>query len=234
MSGQTGRRAYFDVMCFGGAATLMAAALAAFHLTLQFAPHPVFAYSIREGRFTLYSDRPIGEGERRELVEAGRRIGRCEFDDPRFEHEVFLCHDEARFALFAWPQHGALGITNYFGVSFVKADTVRSLASLIAHERTHAMIAWRYGAFASWFIDDWKEEGICEYVSGETSYDVASGKALLRAGGRDDRPGFAYFTYWMAVKHLVESEGMTLTQIIETGRTRAEVLEKAVDAIGRE
>lgn len=210
---------------------ILAGGLAAAYVLLLFTPHPAFGYSVREGRFVLYSDRPIGADEHAALVEAARRIRKCEFDDERMGHEVFLCHDEARFALFAWPQQEALGITNEFGVSFVKTDTRRSLASLIAHERTHAMIARRYSPFARWYIEHWKEEGVCEYVSGETSFDIESGKALLRAGQQDSRPAFKYFTYWLAVNYLVEAKGMTLSQVLESGLSEREVFDKAVEAL---
>src|SRR5262245_56154179 len=112
MSAQTARRACVDVASFWGIAAIVTAALATSYTVLHLVPYPAFAYSIREERFTLYSDWPIGADEHQELVEGARRIEQCEFDDPRIRHQVFLCHDAERFVLFAWPLQKALGITN--------------------------------------------------------------------------------------------------------------------------
>lgn len=214
----------------GRALAFVGLALAAWYVVLQAAPHPLFAHVVREGRFRLYSDRPITADDRRALRLADERISACEFDDPALMHEVFVCHDSARFVLLAGTNAEVLGITNFFNVSIVRADTARSLGSLIVHERVHALVARRYGVLGRWLIPRWKEEGICEYVSGETGYDVKRGLELLRAGQREEDGGFLYFTYWLAVKHLVEAEGLTLSQVVEAVREEAEVVRAAVAA----
>jgi len=218
----------------GRAASFVLLSLAVMCTTLHCVPHVAFDYSAGEGRFVLHSDRPISAAEVRELRVAERRIRACEFDDPGVRHEVFLCHDAARFAFFAGLRHRSFGVTNALGFSYVRAGTKRSLASLIAHERTHALVAWRYGVLAPLVIEGWKEEGICEYVAGEITYDVERGKALLRAGRRGHSSAFRYFTYWLAVRHLVEVEGLTLSEVIDCERSEDDVLREAVEALEEE
>ncbi len=208
--------------------------LASLYLLAQLAPQPAFAHEFTEGRFTLHSDRPFVAAERAALLEAAKRIQHSGLDDPTMRHDVFLCHDAARFAFFAPFKSDALGITNPFGVSFVKTGTKRSLASLIAHERTHALLARRYGHLGQARIAEWKQEGVCEYVAGDISYDVEAGKALLRAGRRENSGAFRYFTYWLAVRHLVEADGLTLQQVLASPKSEAEALRAAIDALGNE
>lgn len=206
-------------------------AAAALYAILQMAPHAVFAHTFIEGRFRLHSDRPIDASERAALLEAAQRIQASGFDDPALQHEVFLCHDAGRFAIFAPLSREALGITNLVGVSFVRAGTKRSLASLIAHEWTHTLLARSYGALGHMMLAEWKREGVCEVVAGEISYDVEKGKAMLRAGHREDSGAFRYFTHWLAVRGLVEDKGLTLQQVISQPRSEAEALEAAIEAL---
>lgn len=201
------------------------------YLVAQIAPHAAFVHVTEEGRFTLQSDRPISTTERTAMLEASKRILASGLDDPAMRHDVFLCHDAARFAFFAPFNRRGLGITNSFGVSFVRAGTKRSLASLIAHERTHAMLAHRYGVLARAWMEEWKLEGICEYVAGDISFDIKLGKSLLRAGQSDASNAFRYFTYWLAVRHMVEVKGLTLQQVIASKQSEAEAIRAAVEAL---
>jgi len=204
------------------------------YLIIQAIPRPAFAFSIEAGRFALHSDRPIGEAERAALIEAGKRITECEFDDATMRHPVYLCHDATRFRIFAPMNTGALGITNTFGNSFVQPRTKRSLASLITHERVHAMLAKRYGRFWNLRTPEWMQEGVCEYIAGDLSYGVEAGKAMLIAGQSDDSASFRYFKHWFAVRFLVEIEGLTLAQVFEVRRSETDVLRAAVEELRRE
>ena len=205
--------------------------LAALYLAAQIAPSPAFAFSAGEGRFILHSDRPIAAAELDSIQVAAKRIQACPFDDLAMRHDVFVCRDAGRLRFFTPISHGALGVTNVFGNSFVRSGPKRSLASLITHERVHAMLARRYGRLWSFFTPDWKQEGVCEYIAGDISYDVEVGKSMLLAGKFEDSGPFQYFKYWFAVRHLVDVEGLTLVQVLDTTMSEAEVLKVAVEAL---
>lgn len=210
------------------------AVLALIYVFLQIAPQIAFLHEWEDGRFTVYSDRPIGASEILALSAAKKKIEACPFDDPAMRHDVFLCHEEWRFRVFTPFSVGALGITNVFGNSFVKPGTKRSLASLIAHERVHDMLARRYGRLWSLKTPDWKEEGVCEYYAGDITFDVKAGKDMLLAGKSEDSGPFQYFKYWFMVRHLIDVEGMTSAKVFETNRGEAEVLRAAVEALRQE
>lgn len=109
---------------------------------------------------------------------------------------------------------------NYPIVNFVFAnqdaniDTARTLEGVVAHETTHTDINEKFG-FKTFFYDGWKIEGVCDYVSKETSIfpkDVES--VLNKYHNKEDLTGKEkYLIYKMKVQKLVD-QGKTLEEVI--------------------
>ena len=94
------------------------------------------------------------------------------------------------------------------------AHNQRSLHLVIAHECTHQLLRRRLGLLAAFRLPTWKNEGYCEYVAGNTSFDLAQGIELLASGNADSSPAFQYVKYYLAVRHILETEGFTVQQLV--------------------
>jgi hypothetical protein len=71
--------------------------------------------------------------------------------------------------------------------------------SVIAHERTHALLLSHYGILTEYFLPTWKKEGYCEYVGGHPSFDFDEGKRLIRERRDGRSPAFRYFEFYLMV-----------------------------------
>jgi hypothetical protein len=89
----------------------------------------------------------------------------------------------------------------------------RSLSSIIAHERTHGLIRARYGLVKAGLAPQWKVEGYCDFVAGETSLSAAD-VLMLEARG-EDHPAIPYFEGEARVRGALVEQGQTADRLFE-------------------
>ncbi len=147
------------------------------------------------------------------------------------EHRLFLCNGSFRRRLLAPRTHVSFGTTytvllrrnTILNRTDVPANLIfrdaptrnrRSLSSVIAHERVHALMDHRYGDLTCQRLPDWKKEGYCEYIAGSPTFDIEEGKRLVRRGEVDPSAPFRYFRYWLMVKYLMDIEKLDIDTII--------------------
>jgi hypothetical protein len=215
-----------------------AAAALAYGLLLCF-PGVLFAHRASYRNFEVYSDTPIGPGLPAVLDTAASRMAASGLDDPRMTHRLFLCADPLRRSLLMPRGAGAFGSTSsitghtILNRSDVAADRVerdaprnnrRPLSAVVAHERMHALLVRRFGAWACYRMPTWKQEGICDYVAGHTSFPLDEARRLVREGRDDPSPPFAYARACLMVGHLVEVEGLSLEEVATRPLDEAAVL----------
>lgn len=81
----------------------------------------------------------------------------------------------------------------------------RTLAAIIAHERTHALIRQHFGFVQSALFPTWKVEGYADYISQESSLS-AEDVAALTASGKD-HPALIYYQARQNVADILARNG---------------------------
>ncbi len=179
--------------------------------------------------FRVWADAPLDASITAVLDDAETRLARSPLYDAAMVHRLYLCNSPRRMMVLAPKGYGAFAVTyplrrnTVLNRTDVRANVVynhaarhnrQSLAAVIAHERTHALMMDRYGVAGNWRLPTWKKEGYCEYVGGESAFDRAEGKRLVADGREENSGAFRYFRYHLMVKYLLEVEGLTVDEVM--------------------
>ena len=206
------------------------------YLALVFFPQIAFAHTLSYKSYRVYTTEPLGDelpALRAVLDEVDRRLTTSEVYDSAVIHRVFLTPSHRWFAFFAPGSRGAFAVNrqvlHYVLVneSDLAANVVRSgrgsngrrdLDGVLAHEITHTLLARRFGNLrllqAQVEGRGLREEGYCDFVAQETSFDPERGAAMLRRGERERSASFEYFRWSTAVRQLVDVEGRGVEQVL--------------------
>jgi hypothetical protein len=221
---------------------VLGAPVLAYLLILIF-PEVLFAHHIRHRNFDVYSEIPLDAKIIPILDEAATLMERSPLNDPGMEHRLFLCDTPFKRRWLAPRTHVSFGTTytvllrrnTILNRTDVPANLIfrdaparnrRSLSSVIAHERVHALMDYRYGDLTCERLPDWKKEGYCEYIAGSPTFDVDEGKRLVRRGESDASAPFRYFRYWLMVKYLIDIERLDIDEILAREFNPDEILGK--------
>lgn len=196
---------------------------------LLFFPQPLFAHSISVGRFFVYSDQPIPKSIETVISKANARLATSPYNSDADSFSIYIATSTWRRCVMnplGWKPFGTSNLitgNTILNRSDVSADLCfnnmpahnqRSLHSVIAHECTHQLLRRRLGLLAAFRLPTWKNEGYCEYVAGDTSFDLHHGIEMLASGRDDSSPAFQYVKYYLAVRHILETEGFTEQQLV--------------------
>lgn len=210
-----------------------------------FFPQLAFAHVVEYENFRVYTTQPVGSEEALSTVldDVNARLAAVGMDDAAVGHRIFLTPDRRWFRFFSPASPHAFAINRSFvhnvivNTSDIEANAVRTdaerhgertLSGVLAHELTHTLLAHRFGQVRMLQGDNMRQEGYCDYVAQETSFDTARGMELLRDGARELSASFAYFRWSVAVEHLVEVEGASLEDVLFGEWDIEEVLDRAV------
>ncbi|MBR0551557.1 hypothetical protein [Stakelama marina] len=156
-----------------------------------------FPHHAQFGDVAVYSVDPIPDRMAAILAAADARTSRSAIAAPLGKRSIYLTDGGWRWRLLAPTAQHAFAITRApFGNSiFNRSDiahdrvtngaavaNVRTLSGTIAHETTHLLIAHRYGWLAPFTVANWKAEGYCDYVAGESTLSDAQAARLEREG----------------------------------------------------
>ena len=207
------------------------------YIALLTFPRVAFAHSLDHGDFRVYTTEPVTGADSTALValldRVTQRLATSELYDREGTHRVYLAPSHGWFALFAPGSRHAFAINRRLthdilvNAADVSANAVRNgraengeraLDAVLAHEATHTLLARTFGTLrlvqADAAGEGLRQEGYCDYVAGETSFDTERGLALLRRGERERSASFAYFRWATAVQHLVEVEGASVERVV--------------------
>lgn len=211
--------------------------LLASYLLLCAEPAVLFAHEVRHARFVVRSDAPLPPRTRAILDDAARRLAGAPFDDPTLVHRAYLCGAPWRMRLLAPFSTDAFAINHSVGSIIVNrcdvaADRVhvgehaRSLSGVLTHEATHGLLRRRLGLVGAMRLPPWKNEGLCDFVAGESSLDDATGWRLLQEGAGADSGGFFYWRARLMVEQLLVVEGVAIDDLFAQEHDEAAVLER--------
>jgi hypothetical protein len=201
--------------------------LAALFAGVQLAPEVLaWPHAVTIGDTSIYSERPIEPGINSILAKSDRLLQSSAIYADGYSKRIFLTDGGWRWQLLALEASKTFALTRpVTGTIIVNSSSiaddqvrnggrvggVRSLSSVITHERTHGLIRARYGLFASLTAPTWLTEGYCDYVARESSLTSGDVAALKRSG--KDHPALVYYEGRQKVAHALETEGRSVGQL---------------------
>ena len=221
-----------------------------YFIFVWFAPGIFFRNSYKLGNITFkcagYEKYDGGAGEaefHKACDEAMEAISHSELYNADIKISVLFCPGHAAYKLLVCnPLDTSIGLKRSltpFNVIVVnktsfaemtafggaKANNERQLTSLLSHETAHVFA--RKSGLVNFRTPSWKEEGICEYIAGESSYPVQEGWRHFLAGETVESHSYDYFLYRVAVTYMRDEEGLSFADIVADKRKQQEVLDSA-------
>src|SRR3954447_9083831 len=91
----------------------------------------------------------------------------------------------------------------------------------------------RLGAAGYWRLPSWKNEGYCDYVADESSFDAEEGLRLIREGRDDPSPSFRYFRAHLMVRYLLDVERIGVDELFARDFDESQVMAGVRGALDR-
>lgn len=216
--------------------------IALLYILLVLYPSPLFAHSFEKSNLKIYSTQPIPHNEASKLIDEiqSRVQSSCIFNDSLMV-QVYLCNSQTLYALFSPLSKDSFGITSPFtrkifiAQADLKANTStafredhrqRSFVGVATHEVGHVMINHYKGILKAFRLPAWINEGYCEYLANESSYDEKTGDEMLLLGIDDSTMSFAYYTYRRMIEYCLDHAGMDLRDLFSNPPLEQDVLER--------
>lgn len=222
-------------------AVISLGALIALQATVLAFPALWFAESERMNRVTVYSDSPIDESLRVELVEIEARLAAQRIGLRAGPFDLFLCSSSTLYAFFARlafvPSHVPGFNLSLFDNSFISLPGINEragrtggypdysaiggdLVHAAVHELMHDLMVSELGFFENLQAPVWKREGYCEYASEAVFAPQDSGATLAERFGYalslpEGSRAREYLLWQLTVQYLAEIEGKGFWEIMD-------------------
>ena len=115
-------------------------------------------------------------------------------------------------------------LADFILTSPAKRNNKSDLKSVMIHELTHAYRTKTMTFLLFLFSSIWKEEGICEVVASDSTYNIDEGIERLISKSPDNSNSYKYFTYRMCVLYLMKHDGLSFKEVIKDKRKKKEIL----------
>ncbi len=161
-------------------------------------PMPFFEYKKQYENITVYSDKEIELDFDSVMADVHKRLSAVDINNEAVQQDVFYCHSEKLFAVFARltllrPQLQGFNLS-IFNNSFISATRIEKLgeytggfprysiwegspAHIITHEIIHDLCVNQTGIIKAGKIPFWKSEGYIEYAA--NLYHIKKDSSLL-------------------------------------------------------
>ena len=197
----------------------------AYVLVLAF-PQPLFAYELRHANITIHSTRPIPGEMGATLQRVHSRLQRSPLFDANRSSDVFLCHPQWLFAVFARQNYRVGGIADGFVGQhvFLRDSDMRNdrlisptgtpvaadrpLSYFVAHELMHIATVRHVGRQRYARLPQWVDDGYADYFARDIDFAQALQKMKADARELDPRRSGLYLRYHLMVAYLIEKKGM--------------------------
>ncbi len=186
----------------------------------------LFPYAKRFGDTIIYSESEITPAFATALAQSDKLLRASAVYGDDYDHVIVLTNGGWRWKWLAFGANGAFAInrpltTNMvFNRTDIAAGKIyngrdmggeRSLASVIAHERTHALIRQHFGFVQATTFPNWKVEGYADYIAQESSLS-ADDVAKLKASGQD-HPALIYYQGHQDVARILAKNGGSVDKL---------------------
>ncbi|MFK7811918.1 MAG: hypothetical protein AB8B59_05445 [Maribacter sp.] len=209
---------------FGGLAVL-------YGILLLF-PQILFSNTLNHENFIVYyhSEKVDSDQLTSILNQSLNLLKNSDLFESKKKQKIFLCDGFGEFAFFALRSRKSFAV-NYPLVQNVfisksnilentierngAENNIRTLSGVIAHETTHSILEDRLGFLKYKLLPSWKNEGYCDYVAQESSYDEKLGwNQICRNKDNVISSSYTYFKYKTYVEHLLNEEKRTISDFL--------------------
>lgn len=205
-------------------------------------PQPLFSNEVQIKNFQIYSHQAISVEKIIDNVD--KQLKKIRDFDENDTYTIFFCDSYFEYLMLYPIGPNSFGstspLTNYIVLSVAdwNEETIvarnslsRKIKSVLTHEIGHVLIDKKFGKIRSLSIPKWKEEGYCDFISKDSSFDIKKGIALLKANQREDSYSFKYFEYRLCVTYLFEIEKVNMETFFEGEYDFETVKAKALKAV---
>lgn len=186
-------------------------------------PQALFSNSINYKNFTVYYHSDTMDIPKLESIldKSASLLSESEVFDEGKKQKIFLCSSFNEFTFFALRSRKSFAV-NYpliqnilLSESNIEDNSIRrnasennrrTLSGVIAHETTHSLLEDKLGIVKYKLLPSWKNEGYCDYIAKESSYDEQLGRQQICENEHDSSPSFRYFKYKAYAQFLLEGE----------------------------
>lgn len=203
------------------------------YITLLIFPQIVFANKLEYREFTVYFHNIHKEDiQNLKMIidKSSELIKQSELYDKEFKQKVFLCESYNEYGFFA-PLTSKAFATNYpithnifLSKSNISNNSVirngktnnkRTMSGLITHETVHSMLNIKLGTLKYFQLPTWKNEGYCDFIANESSYDKQKGlEEICNDNKTIKNPSFEYFKYRLLTQYLFEDKQISLEEFL--------------------
>jgi len=190
-------------------------------------PQFLFRYKVKHNNITVYTNQISNRNDLINIIEkADINLKKSELYVKK-NHQIFLWNNKILFKLQTLRGGEVIAKNNpilnkiHTAQADIDTDKVLSydkktyskLSSVLTHEMTHTLLRKKLGFFKFLKLPKWKNEGYCDYIAKNGSFDFDKGLKLL-CNDREDKSGsFEYFKYRLYITYLIDIKSMTIEKI---------------------
>ena len=201
------------------------------YISILLFPQLIFANKFEYKNFTVYyQDSKINHEDMTFVLDKSiELLSQSELFDNQFKQNVFICSSYSEYSFLA-PMHGStFGVNVSLTRNIILANSSfpdnlsirkgndnnkRTLSSVIAHETVHSLLVNKLGFAKYRFLPTWKNEGYCDFIANESSYDELTGMDNICNDIAVDSPSFEYFKYRLYATYLFQEKKITLESFL--------------------
>ena len=196
-------------------------------------PQLLFANNLEYKSFSVYYHSNDISIENLKLVldKSEELLKNTELYKAEVKQNIFVCSSFNEFSFFALLSRKAFAVNYpitqniFLSKSSVSKNMIsrndnrnnkRTLSGVITHETTHSLLENKLGVIKYKLLPSWKNEGYCDFISNESSFDEIEGlKDICNDKENSDIPSFKYFKYRMITKYLFEDKKMSIEKFLK-------------------
>lgn len=200
-------------------------------LTLIF-PYYLFANKLEYKNFSIYYHSNDINTEDLKLVldQSEKLLKTSDLFVEGKKQKIFICSSFSEFAFFAHILYKSFAL-NYFitqnvflSKSSISQNSIlrnaeennkRTLSGVIAHETTHSLLENELGIFWYKLLPSWKNEGYCDFIANESSFDQQKGLRNICTNENSGTASFEYFKYRIITSYLFEEKKQSVREFLE-------------------
>jgi len=195
---------------------------------IYFYPVALFGPGINIGRFVIYGAKDLSKTDLKLIFDKTENL--LSKYPGKLPQSVSLVIPKSQFTylLFNPVSLKAFGATNagdniWFRYVDAKNDVIltnslnnnkRTFSGVLAHETMHVTLRKNFGFFTLLTVPEWIEEGICDFISQETSFPFDQGIKKILQNENDESNSYDYFLNYLAISELVYVEKKSVDEII--------------------
>ena len=201
-------------------------------LILMF-PSFLFANKLEYKNFSVHYHPNDIDPEQLKLVldNSEKLLKRSELFEPGTKQDVFICNSFNEFTFFALLSRKAFAVNYplaqniFLSKPSVSEDLIlrnaennneRTLSGVIAHETTHSLLENELGTFKYKLLPSWKNEGYCDFVANESSFQKQKGlQEICKGKDNSGGPSFEYFKSRLITEYLLTDTKISMEKFLK-------------------